>query len=381
MRLLVVGLNPRPVAMAAKRLGFDVVVVDFFGDTDLVGAVDAVYPTGKAGDPFGEYSSKVLVEKAREAIEDTQPEALLLTSEVGCNWRYVRDLGKLSRILGNGWKAVKMVRGWEDFFRRLDEINIPHPKTLLVDDERGAHTALDEMSMPLIIKPVHGSGGAGVRLVDSEEAVFPELEKNGEILVQEYITGLNASVSVLSTGWEARAISLNEQLIGFKESNVDEPFGYCGNIVPLEHRLRDESLRIAKKICEEFGLVGSNGIDLVLADKPYVIEVNPRFQDTQECIERVYNINMVDLHIRALDGILPDLRRGNSVWAKAILYADRDCKVGSLTGLDGVVDIPESGSAIPMGNPVCSVIANGKTRDTAFYILLKKLQGVKRKLK
>jgi predicted ATP-grasp superfamily ATP-dependent carboligase len=381
MRLLVVGLNSRPVAVAAKKLGFEVSVVDFFGDTDLIRAVDGVYSTGTNSDPFDEYSSKGLVEKAEGVIKETRPDALLLTSDVGCNWRYVRDLGNLSRVLGNDWRGVRCVRNWEKFFNRLDEINIPHPKTFLVDDEKKIQTALDEIPFPLITKPTYGSGGSGVRLVDSEGGVLSELKKRGEILVQEYIKGLNASVSVLSTGEVERAISLNEQIIGFKEFNVDEPFGYCGNIVPLQHELRSESFDISERICSEFGLVGTNGIDLVLADEPYVIEVNPRFQDTQECIERVYNINMVDLHIRALDGILPDLRRGKSVWAKAIFYADRDYKVGSLTGLDGVVDIPESGSAIPMGNPVCSVFANGKTRDTTFYILLKKLQGVKRKLK
>ncbi len=60
-----------------------------------------------------------------------------------------------------------------------------------------------------LIKPVHGSGGYGIReLSEVEDADFTGL------LLQEKLTGVNLSASVISTGSESRSIFTSQQIMG-----------------------------------------------------------------------------------------------------------------------------------------------------------------------
>jgi hypothetical protein len=164
-------------------------------------------------------------------------------------------------------------------------------------------------------------------------------------------------------------MTINEQLIGMPDTFQSEPFGYCGNIVPLHSaRLISERCeRLTKKIASHFGLVGSNGIDLVISDEnvPYVIEVNPRFQGTLECVERVLGINLVRAHVNAcVDGSLPTVqKRGIAFNARLILYAPKTVIVPDLTVFQEVRDIPFPETIVEKEAPLCSVVFEGSSRD------------------
>lgn len=382
--VLIVGLNCRPVAIAAKELGLKVAVVDFFGDVDLMGSIDRFKYVGQNNGKITSlknYSPEMLVNQAKIAIEEFHPDGLLLTSEIGCNPRYAQILEKLCPIIGNDSEKIFGVRNWMKFFERLDEIQISHPTTFVARARKDIERAIQEIKFPLITKPIHGSAGFGVRLANTLDEIFLELEKHGEILIQEYIEGTDASVSIISSNEKSRAISLNEQLLGISELN-SFGFQYCGNIVPLQNNQKKDAFGISERICREFGLLGSNGIDFVLADRPYVIEVNPRFQDTQDCIQRVFGINIVKSH---LDAILHDkiskIKPALDFSAKGIYFADETYKVDDLTRMDGISDIPSRGSVIPVHNPLCSLFSEGVSRNDAFYNLKNKVQELKTMLK
>jgi predicted ATP-grasp superfamily ATP-dependent carboligase len=356
--------------LSAKRLGFEVFVVDYFGDVDLKRSVDSLRSVK------GEYDSKKILEAAKEVAEAVKPDGILLTSELGCNPAYVSEL-EAYNVLGNNAAAVSGVREWESFFRRLDELQILHPKTFLVSDMADAKNAVEDIGFPLVVKPTHGSAGFGVELASSLDGVLDGLRAHGVILVQEYVEGVDASVSSLGTGDKAKAISLNKQFLGLHFLGCSRRFQYCGNLVPYESKHREECFRIAKVIGEKFGLSGSFGIDFVIADKPYVIEVNPRFQDTLECVERVYDVNLVDLHLKALKGELPSLGAPKTVCAKGIRYAMKTTVVsGDLTRVRDCVDIYATGTRVLPDEPVCSAFAQGLTEEGAFLSLQNKLSEI-----
>ncbi|MFH0860080.1 MAG: ATP-grasp domain-containing protein [Candidatus Altiarchaeota archaeon] len=372
-RVLVAGLNCRPVAVSAKKFIPEVYVVDYFGDVDLKRAADGVYSIGK------EYSLDRLLKRTKKVIGRVKPEGVLLTSELGCNPDTVREVGYSCKIIGNGFEQVNSVREWKGFFHTLDKLGIKHPKTILVDKIMNVEWACKTIGFPLVTKPLHGSSGQGVRLIHSLKEALTEFDKYKRILIQEYVRGVNASVSVISTGADATAVSLNEQLLGKNEFGQENQFGYCGNIVPLESRLERKAREDAETICREFKLVGSVGIDMVLADQPYVIEVNPRFHDTLECIERAYDINLVKAHIEAIGGILPTVGKSGKTYAKSILFADGRLKIaGNLENVEGAADIMREGAIVERGNPVCSAIAEGKDRDAALSSLNDKIITLKK---
>ncbi|MEM3672834.1 MAG: hypothetical protein QW468_01210 [Candidatus Bathyarchaeia archaeon] len=100
--------------------------------------------------------------------------------------------------------------------------------------------------------------------------------------------------------------------------------------------------------------------------------MNPRFQGTLGCIERVFGINLVDAHIKAcLYGDVPTLRRSSKFCTRLILYAPKRVIAPELTVFEDLWDIPLPNSIIEEGEPLCSVLTEGKSRDTS----LQKAEG------
>jgi hypothetical protein len=110
---------------------------------------------------------------------------------------------------------------------------------------------------------------------------------------------------------------------------------------------------------------------LVISRKgiPYVIEVNPRFQGTLECVEKVLGINLVEAHVNAcLYNFLPNTREKiANVCARLILYAPERVLVPDLTIFTQIRNIPLPECRIDKGEPLCSVVVEGKTRAQVLY--------------
>jgi len=68
----------------------------------------------------------------------------------------------------------------------------------------------------------------------------------------------------------------------------------------------------AAAVCEEFSLVGVNGIDFVATRGiPYAIEVNPRWCASMELVERAFGLSVFGAHAAACrDGVLAGFRLG-----------------------------------------------------------------------
>jgi hypothetical protein len=167
-------------------------------------------------------------------------------------------------------------------------------------------------------------------------------------------------------------LTINEQLLGLHFLFQQEPFGYCGNIVPLyvADSIFKRCKHITEKIASHFGLQGSNGIDLVISKEgtPYVVEVNPRLQGTLECVERVIGINLVKSHVNAcLHGSLPTIKERTSTFCtRLILYSPKRIIAPDLVAFREVRDVPLPECIIEKGEPICSIITEGKNRNFSF---------------
>ncbi len=100
---------------------------------------------------------------------------------------------------------------------------------------------------------------------------------------------------------------------------------------------------------------------------PYVVEVNPRFQGTLECVEKVAGVNLTMAHMQAcLDHTLPNPQlRTHYSCARVILYAHHRSIIPNLSSVEGVRDVPFPQVIIEKGEPVCSLITDGKTGHMA----------------
>lgn len=153
-----------------------------------------------------------------------------------------------------------------------------------------------------VVKPVRGYGALGVRLSDGPAG-------EGEF-GQDYIEGEHLSVSLVGSrvvgdvceywsGDPPLVLALNRQAI---EVDADGAFHYRGGETPIEHPQRDECLAVARKAVEVLGCQGYAGVDLVLADRPYVVDVNPRVTTSVVGIAAVMEEEIADVLVRASRG-------------------------------------------------------------------------------
>ena len=115
-----------------------------------------------------------------------------------------------------------------------------------------------------------------------------------------------ASVSLLSTGKKALAISLNKQNVTLASPNGAS--SYEGGSVPFDHWLKQEAFSVSQKIVESFpGLRGYVGVDFVLTEhKVFVVDVNPRLTTSYVGLRKVAGFNVAQALLDAvLKGNLP----------------------------------------------------------------------------
>ncbi len=162
-----------------------------------------------------------------------------------------------------------------------------------------------------VIKPARGCGSQGVRLSDGPAG-------EGEF-GQEFINGEHFSVSLVGsrivgeaclyyTGQPPLVLSLNRQDIRIEE---DGAFRYLGGETPVHHPREKEMEAVAVRAITVLGCQGYAGVDLVLADRVYVVDVNPRVTTSIVGIAACMEEEIADILVRASRGTAPSSVRLN----------------------------------------------------------------------
>jgi predicted ATP-grasp superfamily ATP-dependent carboligase len=157
-----------------------------------------------------------------------------------------------------------------------------------------------------VVKPVKGCGAQGVRI--SEGA--PD---TGEF-AQQYIEGEHFSVSIVGSrvvgevceyfsGKPPLALAVNRQFI---ETGSDGSIHYLGGETPVHPAREAEITGVAKKVAEVLGCQGYCGVDVVVADKVYVVDVNPRITTSLVGIAACMKEEIADILVAASKGAGPD---------------------------------------------------------------------------
>jgi tyramine---L-glutamate ligase len=213
-------------------------------------------------------------------------------------------------------EAIEKVSNKATLNQQLNKAKIATPKTLIFNfkDDIMKITKLiaRELIYPIVLKTLDGAGCSGMSIIKTEEtlnAAIAKLQKNStatQFIVQNYVNGLPASVSVISNGKKAVAISLNKQQITLAQPSEESQ--YIGGCVPLEHPLSAKACSIAEQIVESIaGLRGYVGVDVVLSEEMvYVVDVNPRLTTSYVGLHAVADFNVAQALLDAIiSGELP----------------------------------------------------------------------------
>jgi tyramine---L-glutamate ligase len=209
----------------------------------------------------------------------------------------VEEKGRL--LLGSSAEAAAIAGDKWECFCRFAADGLPTPRTVRVASA-GAFAAAEEFGFPLVVKPVDGVGCEGVSIVSDSSSLRKALDLLKPwpeyILLQQYIDGTHASVSVLVSETGALPLSLNGQMM-----SVGAPFEYRGGIVPLDHVQGNSALEYARRaVSLGPGLRGYVGVDMLLTEEEcYAIEINPRLTTSYVGLRRVIDINLAEAIWRA----------------------------------------------------------------------------------
>ena len=159
-----------------------------------------------------------------------------------------------------------------------------------------------------VVKPADGVSCSAVQLVRSfgefETATdkIKDFSRLPYFLVQNWVEGKSASVSLLSNGKKAIPLSLNQQNVTFRNGYAN----YQGGKVPFDHPLKEEAKKVAKKAVESIsGLKGYVGVDLILGEKVHLVEVNSRITTPYIVLRKILNFNLGEAILESVRGNLP----------------------------------------------------------------------------
>jgi predicted ATP-grasp superfamily ATP-dependent carboligase len=231
---------------------------------------------------------------------------LIAPETKGCLERLARCVERSGKtLLGPGVSAIRVASDKTMLPRRLARHGIRHPETRVLRPGVDPITAAREIGYPVIVKPGRGAGCEGVRLARSAGELREVLSGHPDrrpLLLQRYVQGLAASVSLLANGCRAVPLTLNAQRV-----RASRRLFYRGGRTPLDHPLARQAIEVARRTCQALpGLRGYIGVDLVLtAREAIVIEVNPRLTTAYLGVRAAVAENVAELALAACRGVLP----------------------------------------------------------------------------
>jgi predicted ATP-grasp superfamily ATP-dependent carboligase len=202
-----------------------------------------------------------------------------------------------THLLGCSPKAIALAGDKAACDRIFRKAGLPTPLTRIVRPSVASQAAA-ELGYSLVVKPLDGVGCEGLSLVNSLEQLQPAVEaarktsQRKEILLQSFMSGNHASISLLASSKGLLPLSLNGQRI-----EAGRPFRYLGGVIPYSHPAAQQALELAQAAARLMpGLRGYFGVDLVLGpESGTIIEINPRITSSYIGLRRVLKANLAEL--------------------------------------------------------------------------------------
>ena len=149
-----------------------------------------------------------------------------------------------------------------------------------------------------VTKPRYGCASENTRICS-------DFRPDDELIAMRYIEGEHVSASFIA-GQDILPLSINLQFMKIGTGQGGGSIEYNGCITPYSTPLSDTLFSIASSVSSILGCRGYTGIDFVIGDRPYVVDVNPRPTTSLVGICQVMEEEIADLLLKNIDGELPE---------------------------------------------------------------------------
>jgi predicted ATP-grasp superfamily ATP-dependent carboligase len=343
--LLIVASSGRALAASAARRGLPVVVLDLYNDLDTRRV--ALASRAVAG-RSGRFDSRLLLAAAVELCPSQNCAGLVYGSGLEGRVGLLKKLARDRTLFGNDPDTVAMIKDPARFFPLLARLGIAHPAVSLEPprDPDG-----------WLVKRAGAAGGSHVRHATARHRA------GARRYFQRFLPGRVLSVLFAADGKRARAIGFNQQWTAGVPWCAPYCYGGAVTCVDLPAAVLAAVAQILDRVVAATGLQGVNGLDFIVdGDTPAVLEINPRPTATMDLYDADLEAGVAGVHLQACRGELPAALRPGRPRAHAIVYAPGMLRVPARAEWPAwCTDLPEPGSVIPLGAPVCSVHADADT--------------------
>lgn len=355
--LLIIAKSGRLLADSAHRAGYQVLVIDQFGDCDTAQlavenwvvellTIDFLRPLiDKLANRYT--VDQVLIGSGFE----TQPETLF--------WLQTKF-----KLLGNSTGTVKRIGNPQGFSHTLKNLQIDQPETRFHRPEN--------ITGKWLVKPDASEGGLGIQFYHGQTHEI-------KVYWQRYQPGQVYSLLFVADGVNAKLLGINRQWC--TEHPNEQVFIFSGVMVDQEAIVgrHTETLQTwMAKLTAEYGLMGLNGIDFIVDDNQcWFLEINPR--PPASIALYAQDIDLINLHIDACNGYLPEIDRPTMTQIKAyqIVYAQAPVIIRKeISWPQWASDRPWPETIIDTQQPICSIIASANKADSVLQILRHRTQTI-----
>ncbi len=155
---------------------------------------------------------------------------------------------------------------------------------------------------PVIYKERASCGSDGFHIVSSQQDYLTILQKESSAqikpdrIVQPYLEGIHASVSLLIGPKETIPLLAGEQLF-------TKDHQYSGGNIPLNPPLSQRAIALAlAAVTGITGLQGFVGLDMILGKTDYVLEINPRLTSSYLGLRQIAKFNLAEAILEVASG-------------------------------------------------------------------------------
>ena len=327
LMLLGSGELGREVAIAAKRLGCEVVACDRYPKAPAMQVADAA-------EVFSMLDGAAL----RAAVEKHRPDYIVPEIEA-------IDTVTLAALEGEGWHVVPTARAAQltmnrDGIRRFaaEELGLTTSRYRFAGTEEEALAAAAHVGLPCVIKPVMSSSGKGQSTATIEAEVrtafayaIEKMRGDRPMAIVEEFIRFDSEITLLTVA-AADGIHFCAP-IGHRQEAGDYRESWQPAVLLPE--VLEDAQQQAATIVRALGGRGLFGVEFFIAGGRAIFsELSPRPHDTGMVTVIGQEPSEFELHLRAILGLPlgPILQRGPS--ASAVILADRAATRFRFEGVD-----------------------------------------------